>query len=172
MHCAARRCRILPPRFFHIREPKGACHSIGVDSAARSRTLLLSMETGKTWSAKSLESCRPSGRGLNGINRVCERGASIPRRSTTSCTHHVATNTVSRHRRALRPVTTKATGSAADRASFVAGGRRLDHLHKSLPMAPLACTIEPRALSAGRSRRAEEARAREPRTLKAKKIEA
>jgi N-methylhydantoinase A len=157
-------------------------YRLGVDVGGTFTDLLLVNEkTGKTWSAKVPSTPADQSIGvLNGIKRVCERAGIDPTEidhvmhGTTVATNTVLTGTGAR----CGLVTTKGYRQVLQIArSFVPGGLGGWIIYnKSLPMAPLACTIEAdeRISAKGEVVRAlDEAALRESlRALKAKKIEA
>lgn len=157
-------------------------YRLGVDVGGTFTDLLLVNEkTGKTWSAKVPSTPADQSIGvLNGINRVCERAGINPTEidhvmhGTTVATNTVLTGTGAR----CGLVTTKGYKQVLQIArSFVPGGLGGWIIYnKSLPMAPLACTIEAdeRVSAKGEVVRAlnEPALRESLRGLKAKKIEA
>ncbi len=123
-------------------------YRLGVDVGGTFTDLLLVNEkSGKTWSAKVPSTPADQSVGvLNGIQRVCER-AGIDPKSIDHVMHGttVATNTVLTGTGALCGlVTTKGYRQVLQIArSFVPGGLGGWVIYnKSLPMAPLSCTIE------------------------------
>ena len=157
-------------------------YRLGVDVGGTFTDLLLVNEkTGKTWSAKVPSTPADQSIGvLNGIKRVCERAGIDPTEidhvmhGTTVATNTVLTGTGAR----CGLVTTKGYKQVLQIArSFVPGGLGGWIIYnKSLPMAPLACTIEAdeRVSAKGEVVRAlnEPALRESLRALKAKKIEA
>jgi N-methylhydantoinase A len=157
-------------------------YRLGVDVGGTFTDLLLVNEkTGKTWSAKVPSTPADQSIGvLNGINRVCERAGIDPKQidhvmhGTTVATNTVLTGTGAR----CGLVTTKGYKQVLQIArSFVPGGLGGWIIYnKSLPMAPLALTIEAdeRVSAKGEVVRAlDEAALRASlRTLKSKNIEA
>jgi len=157
-------------------------YRLGVDVGGTFTDLLLVNEkTGKTWSAKVPSTPADQSVGvLNGIKRVCERAGIDPTaidhvmHGTTVATNTVLTGTGAR----CGLVTTKGYRQVLQIArSFVPGGLGGWIIYnKSLPMAPLACTIEAdeRVSAKGEVvRKLDEPALRESlRGLKAKKIEA
>ena len=123
-------------------------YRLGVDVGGTFTDLLLVNEkTGKTWSAKVPSTPADQSIGvLNGIKRVCERAGIDPTEidhvmhGTTVATNTVLTGTGAR----CGLVTTKGYKQVLQIArSFVPGGLGGWVIYnKSLPMAPLACTIE------------------------------
>ena len=157
-------------------------YRLGVDVGGTFTDLLLVNEkTGKTWSAKVPSTPADQSIGvLNGIKRVCERAGIDPTEidhvmhGTTVATNTVLTGTGAR----CGLVTTKGYKQVLQIArSFVPGGLGGWIIYnKSLPMAPLSCTIEAdeRVSAKGEVVRAlnEPALRESLRALKAKKIEA
>ena len=157
-------------------------YRLGVDVGGTFTDLLLVNEkTGVTWSAKVPSTPADQSVGvLNGIKRVCERAGIDPTaidhvmHGTTVATNTVLTGTGAR----CGLVTTKGYRQVLQIArSYVPGGLGGWIIYnKSLPMAPLACTIEAdeRVSAKGEVvRPLDEAALRESlRGLKAKKIEA
>jgi N-methylhydantoinase A len=155
---------------------------LGVDVGGTFTDLLLVNEkTGKTWSAKVPSTPADQSIGvLNGIKRVCERAGIDPKQidhvmhGTTVATNTVLTGTGAR----CGLVTTKGYKQVLQIArSFVPGGLGGWIIYnKSLPMAPLALTIEAdeRVSAKGEVVRGlDEAALRASlRTLKSKNIEA
>lgn len=123
-------------------------YRLGVDVGGTFTDLLLVNEkTGKTWSAKVPSTPADQSVGvLNGIKRVCERAGIDPRQidhvmhGTTVATNTVLTGTGAR----CGLVTTKGYKQVLQIArSYVPGGLGGWIIYnKSLPMAPLALTIE------------------------------
>jgi N-methylhydantoinase A len=121
---------------------------LGVDVGGTFTDLLLVNEkTGMTWSAKVPSTPKDQSIGvLNGVNRVCEKAGIDPTQidhvmhGTTVATNTVLTGTGAR----CGLVTTKGYKQVLQIArSFVPGGLGGWVIYnKSLPMAPLACTIE------------------------------
>ena len=157
-------------------------YRLGVDVGGTFTDLLLVNEsTGQTWTAKVPSTPADQSIGvLNGIGRVCERAGIDPDKiehvmhGTTVATNTVLTGTGAR----CGLVTTKGYRQVLQIArSFVPGGLGGWVIYnKSLPMAPLSCTIEAdeRVGARGEVVRAldEPALRRSLRGLKAKKIEA
>lgn len=157
-------------------------YRLGVDVGGTFTDLLLVHEkTGKTWSAKVPSTPADQSIGvLNGILRVCERAGIDPQiidhvmHGTTVATNTVLTGTGAR----VGLVTTKGYRQVLQIArSYVPGGLGGWIIYnKSLPMAPLACTIEAdeRVSAKGEVVRGldEEALRKSLRTLKVQKIEA
>ncbi|MCP5472127.1 MAG: hydantoinase/oxoprolinase family protein [Sinobacteraceae bacterium] len=157
-------------------------YRLGVDVGGTFTDLLLVNEkTGKTWSAKVPSTPADQSIGvLNGIERVCERAGIAPAEidhvmhGTTVATNTVLTGTGAR----CGLVTTKGYKQVLQIArSFVPGGLGGWVIYnKSLPMAPLACTIEAdeRVSAKGQVVRKldENALRVSLRSLKSKKIEA
>jgi N-methylhydantoinase A len=157
-------------------------YRLGVDVGGTFTDLLLVNEkTGMTWSAKVPSTPADQSIGvLNGIKRVCEKAGIAPTsidhvmHGTTVATNTVLTGTGAR----CGLVTTKGYRQVLQIArSFVPGGLGGWVIYnKSLPMAPLSCTIEAdeRVSAKGEVvRPLDEAALRESlRTLKSKKIEA
>jgi len=157
-------------------------YRLGVDVGGTFTDLLLVNEkTGKTWSAKVPSTPADQSIGvLNGIERVCERAGIEPTEidhvmhGTTVATNTVLTGTGAR----CGLVTTKGYKQVLQIArSFVPGGLGGWVIYnKSLPMAPLACTIEAdeRVSAKGEVVRKldEDALRASLRSLRAKKIEA
>ena len=157
-------------------------YRLGVDVGGTFTDLLLVNEkTGKTWSAKVPSTPADQSVGvINGLKRVCERAGINPTEidhvmhGTTVATNTVLTGTGAR----CGLVTTKGYRQVLQIArSFVPGGLGGWIIYnKSLPMAPLACTIEAdeRVSAKGEVVRAldEPALRASLRTLKSKKIEA
>ena len=157
-------------------------YRLGVDVGGTFTDLLLVNEkTGQTWSAKVPSTPADQSIGvLNGLNKVCERAGISPTaidhvmHGTTVATNTVLTGTGAR----VGLVTTKGYKQVLQIArSFVPGGLGGWIIYnKSLPMAPLACTIEAdeRVSAKGEVvRKLDEKQLRaELRALKAKKIEA
>jgi N-methylhydantoinase A len=157
-------------------------YRLGVDVGGTFTDLLLVNEkTGMTWSAKVPSTPADQSIGvLNGIKRVCEKAGIAPTsidhvmHGTTVATNTVLTGTGAR----CGLVTTKGYRQVLQIArSFVPGGLGGWVIYnKSLPMAPLSCTIEAdeRVSAKGEVVRAlDEAALRESlRSLKSKKIEA
>ena len=157
-------------------------YRLGVDVGGTFTDLLLVNEkTGKTWSAKVPSTPADQSIGvLNGIERVCERAGIEPTEidhvmhGTTVATNTVLTGTGAR----CGLVTTKGYKQVLQIArSFVPGGLGGWVIYnKSLPMAPLACTIEAdeRVSAKGEVVRKldEDALRVSLRSLKTKKIEA
>ena len=123
-------------------------YRLGVDVGGTFTDLLLVNEkSGQTWSAKVPSTPADQSIGvLNGIKRVCERAGIDPSEidhvmhGTTVATNTVLTGTGAR----CGLVTTKGYKQVLQIArSFVPGGLGGWIIYnKSLPMAPLACTIE------------------------------
>ncbi|MFO0512585.1 MAG: hydantoinase/oxoprolinase N-terminal domain-containing protein, partial [Gammaproteobacteria bacterium] len=123
-------------------------YRLGVDVGGTFTDLLLVHEkSGQTWSAKVPSTPADQSVGvLNGIQRVCERAGIDPKQidhvmhGTTVATNTVLTGTGAR----CGLVTTKGYRQVLQIArSFVPGGLGGWIIYnKSLPMAPLACTIE------------------------------
>jgi N-methylhydantoinase A len=123
-------------------------YRLGVDVGGTFTDLLLVQEkTGQTWSAKIPSTPADQSIGvLHGINRVCERAGIDPSQiehvmhGTTVATNTVLTGTGAR----CGLVTTKGYRQVLQIArSYVPGGLGGWIIYnKSLPMAPLACTIE------------------------------
>ena len=123
-------------------------YRLGVDVGGTFTDLLLVHEkSGQTWSAKVPSTPADQSIGvLNGIKRVCERAAIDPKQidhvmhGTTVATNTVLTGTGAR----CGLVTTKGYRQVLQIArSYVPGGLGGWIIYnKSLPMAPLACTIE------------------------------
>ncbi|MFZ9478474.1 MAG: hydantoinase/oxoprolinase N-terminal domain-containing protein, partial [Steroidobacteraceae bacterium] len=123
-------------------------YRLGVDVGGTFTDLLLVQEkTGQTWSAKVPSTPADQSIGvLNGIKRVCERAGIDPSQidhvmhGTTVATNTVLTGTGAR----CGLVTTKGYRQVLQIArSYVPGGLGGWIIYnKSLPMAPLACTIE------------------------------
>jgi len=123
-------------------------YRLGVDVGGTFTDLLLVHEkTGETWSAKVPSTPADQSIGvLNGIKRVCERAGIDPAsidhvmHGTTVATNTVLTSTGAR----CGLVTTKGYRQVLQIArSYVPGGLGGWIIYnKSLPMAPLACTIE------------------------------
>jgi N-methylhydantoinase A len=121
---------------------------LGVDVGGTFTDLLLVHEkSGQTWSAKVPSTPADQSIGvLNGIKRVCERAGIDPKQidhvmhGTTVATNTVLTGTGAR----CGLVTTKGYRQVLQIArSYVPGGLGGWIIYnKSLPMAPLACTIE------------------------------
>ncbi len=157
-------------------------YRLGVDVGGTFTDLLLVNEkTGMTWSAKVPSTPKDQSVGvLNGLTRVCEKAGISPTQidhvmhGTTVATNTVLTGTGAR----CGLVTTKGYRQVLQIArSFVPGGLGGWVIYnKSLPMAPLACTIEAdeRVSAKGEVVRAlDEAALRVSlRTLKSQKIEA
>ncbi len=157
-------------------------YRLGVDVGGTFTDLLLVNEkTGMTWSAKVPSTPKDQSVGvLNGLTRVCEKAAISPTQidhvmhGTTVATNTVLTGTGAR----CGLVTTKGYRQVLQIArSYVPGGLGGWIIYnKSLPMAPLACTIEAdeRVSAKGEVVRAlDEAALRiSLRTLKSQKIEA
>ena len=157
-------------------------YRLGVDVGGTFTDLLLVHEkTGKTWSAKVPSTPADQSIGvLNGILRVCERAGIDPQiidhvmHGTTVATNTVLTGTGAR----VGLVTTKGYRQVLQIArSYVPGGLGGWIIYnKSLPMAPLACTIEAdeRVSAKGEVVRGldEDALRKSLRTLKVQKIEA
>jgi N-methylhydantoinase A len=157
-------------------------YRLGVDVGGTFTDLLLVHEkSGKTWSAKVPSTPADQSIGvLNGILRVCERAGIDPQiidhvmHGTTVATNTVLTGTGAR----VGLVTTKGYRQVLQIArSYVPGGLGGWIIYnKSLPMAPLACTIEAdeRVSAKGEVVRGldEEALRKSLRTLKVQKIEA
>lgn len=157
-------------------------YRLGVDVGGTFTDLLLVNEkTGVTWSAKVPSTPKDQSIGvLNGLNRVCEKAGISPTQidhvmhGTTVATNTVLTGTGAR----CGLVTTKGYRQVLQIArSFVPGGLGGWVIYnKSLPMAPLSCTIEAdeRISAKGEVVRAldETALRASLRTLKAQKIEA
>jgi N-methylhydantoinase A len=157
-------------------------YRLGVDVGGTFTDLLLVNEkTGKTWSAKVPSTPADQSIGvLNGLRRVCEHAGIDPTaidhvmHGTTVATNTVLTGTGAR----CGLVTTKGYRQVLQIArSYVPGGLGGWIIYnKSLPMAPLACTIEAdeRVSARGEVVHAlNEAALRDSlRGLKAKKIEA
>ena len=157
-------------------------YRLGVDVGGTFTDLLLVNEkTGQTWSAKVPSTPADQSIGvLNGLNKVCERAGISPTaidhvmHGTTVATNTVLTGTGAR----VGLVTTKGYRQVLQIArSFVPGGLGGWIIYnKSLPMAPLACTIEAdeRVSAKGEVvRKLDEKQLRSDlRALKAKKIEA
>ena len=123
-------------------------YRLGVDVGGTFTDLLLVHEkSGQTWSAKVPSTPADQSIGvLNGIKRVCERAGIDPKQidhvmhGTTVATNTVLTGTGAR----CGLVTTKGYRQVLQIArSYVPGGLGGWIIYnKSLPMAPLACTIE------------------------------
>jgi N-methylhydantoinase A len=123
-------------------------YRLGVDVGGTFTDLLLVNEaTGQSWTAKVPSTPADQSIGvLNGISRVCERAGIDPNaighvmHGTTVATNTVLTGTGAR----VGLVTTKGYRQVLQIArSFVPGGLGGWVIYnKSLPMAPLACTIE------------------------------
>ena len=157
-------------------------YRLGVDVGGTFTDLLLVNEkTGMTWSAKVPSTPKDQSVGvLNGLTRVCEKAGISPTQidhvmhGTTVATNTVLTGTGAR----CGLVTTKGYRQVLQIArSYVPGGLGGWVIYnKSLPMAPLACTIEAdeRVSAKGEVVRAlDEAALRVSlRTLKSQKIEA
>ena len=157
-------------------------YRLGVDVGGTFTDLLLVHEkSGQTWSAKVPSTPADQSIGvLNGIQRVCERAGIDPKQidhvmhGTTVATNTVLTGTGAR----CGLVTTKGYRQVLQIArSYVPGGLGGWIIYnKSLPMAPLACTIEAdeRISAKGEVVRGldEEALRKSLRSLKAQKIEA
>ncbi len=157
-------------------------YRLGVDVGGTFTDLLLVNEkSGQTWSAKVPSTPADQSIGvLNGLNRVCERAGINPTaidhvmHGTTVATNTVLTGTGAR----CGLVTTKGYRQVLQIArSFVPGGLGGWIIYnKSLPMAPLACTIEAdeRVSAKGEVIRKldEKALRLSLRALKSKKIEA
>ena len=157
-------------------------YRLGVDVGGTFTDLLLVHEkSGQTWSAKVPSTPADQSIGvLNGILRVCERAGIDPQiidhvmHGTTVATNTVLTGTGAR----VGLVTTKGYRQVLQIArSYVPGGLGGWIIYnKSLPMAPLACTIEAdeRVSAKGEVVRGldEEALRKSLRTLKVQKIEA
>ena len=157
-------------------------YRLGVDVGGTFTDLLLVNEkTGMTWSAKVPSTPKDQSVGvLNGLTRVCEKAGISPTQidhvmhGTTVATNTVLTGTGAR----CGLVTTKGYRQVLQIArSYVPGGLGGWVIYnKSLPMAPLACTIEAdeRVSARGEVVRAlDEAALRiSLRTLKSQKIEA
>lgn len=157
-------------------------YRLGVDVGGTFTDLLLVNEkTGMTWSAKVPSTPKDQSVGvLNGLTRVCEKAGISPTQidhvmhGTTVATNTVLTGTGAR----CGLVTTKGYRQVLQIArSYVPGGLGGWVIYnKSLPMAPLACTIEAdeRVSAKGEVVRAlDEAALRASlRTLKVQKIEA
>lgn len=157
-------------------------YRLGVDVGGTFTDLLLVHEkSGQTWSAKVPSTPADQSVGvLNGIQRVCERAGIDPKQidhvmhGTTVATNTVLTGTGAR----CGLVTTKGYRQVLQIArSYVPGGLGGWIIYnKSLPMAPLACTIEAdeRVSAKGEVVRGldEEALRKSLRSLKAQKIEA
>ena len=157
-------------------------YRLGVDVGGTFTDLLLVNEkTGQTWSAKVPSTPADQSIGvLNGLNKVCERAGISPpaidhvMHGTTVATNTVLTGTGAR----VGLVTTKGYKQVLQIArSFVPGGLGGWIIYnKSLPMAPLACTIEAdeRVSAKGEVVRAldEKQLRADLRALKAKNIEA
>ena len=157
-------------------------YRLGVDVGGTFTDLLLVNEkTGKTWSAKVPSTPKDQSIGvLNGITRVCERAGIVATEidhvmhGTTIATNTVLTGTGAR----CGLVTTKGYKQVLQIArSFVPGGLGGWVIYnKSLPMAPLSCTIEAdeRVSAKGEVVRAlnEKSLRESLRALKAKNIEA
>ncbi len=157
-------------------------YRLGVDVGGTFTDLLLVNEkTGMTWSAKVPSTPKDQSVGvLNGLTRVCEKAGINPTQidhvmhGTTVATNTVLTGTGAR----CGLVTTKGYRQVLQIArSYVPGGLGGWVIYnKSLPMAPLACTIEAdeRVSAKGEVIRAlDEAALRVSlRTLKSQKIEA
>ena len=157
-------------------------YRLGVDVGGTFTDLLLVNEkTGNTWSAKVPSTPADQSIGvLNGIKRVCERAGIKPTaidhvmHGTTVATNTVLTGTGAR----CGLVTTKGYRQVLQIArSYVPGGLGGWVIYnKSLPMAPLSCTIEADERVSAKGdvvRPLNEAALRDSlRGLKAKKIEA
>jgi N-methylhydantoinase A len=157
-------------------------YRLGVDVGGTFTDLLLVNEkTGVTWSAKVPSTPKDQSIGvLNGLNRVCEKAGISPTQidhvmhGTTVATNTVLTGTGAR----CGLVTTKGYRQVLQIArSYVPGGLGGWVIYnKSLPMAPLSCTIEAdeRVSAKGEVVRAldENALRASLRTLKTQKIEA
>ncbi len=157
-------------------------YRLGVDVGGTFTDLLLVNEkTGMTWSAKVPSTPKDQSVGvLNGLTRVCEKAGISPTQidhvmhGTTVATNTVLTGTGAR----CGLVTTKGYRQVLQIArSFVPGGLGGWVIYnKSLPMAPLSCTIEAdeRVSAKGEVVRAldENALRASLRTLKSQKIEA
>ncbi|NCW57635.1 MAG: hydantoinase/oxoprolinase family protein [Gammaproteobacteria bacterium] len=155
-------------------------YRLGVDVGGTFTDLLLVQEkTGQTWSAKVPSTPADQSIGvLNGIKRVCERAGIDPSQidhvmhGTTVATNTVLTGTGAR----CGLVTTKGYRQVLQIArSYVPGGLGGWIIYnKSLPMAPLACTIEERVSAKGDVVRAldEKALRASLKKLKSQKIEA
>ncbi len=157
-------------------------YRLGVDVGGTFTDLLLVNElTGKTWSAKVPSTPADQSIGvLNGLKRVCERAGIDPTEidhvmhGTTVATNTVLTGTGAR----CGLVTTKGYRQVLQIArSYVPGGLGGWIIYnKSLPMAPLACTIEADERVSAKGdvvHKLNEAALRESlRGLKTKKIEA
>ena len=157
-------------------------YRLGVDVGGTFTDLLLVHEkSGQTWSAKVPSTPADQSIGvLNGIKRVCERAGISPKEiehvmhGTTVATNTVLTGTGAR----CGLVTTKGYRQVLQIArSYVPGGLGGWIIYnKSLPMAPLACTIEAdeRVSAKGEVVRGldEEALRKSLRGLKSQKIEA
>lgn len=157
-------------------------YRLGVDVGGTFTDLLLVNEsTGQTWTAKVPSTPADQSIGvLNGIARVCERAGIEPDKiehvmhGTTVATNTVLTGTGAR----CGLVTTKGYRQVLQIArSFVPGGLGGWVIYnKSLPMAPLSCTIEADERVGARGevvRKLDEAALRVSlRALKAKSIEA
>ena len=123
-------------------------YRLGVDVGGTFTDLLLVNEkTGMTWSAKVPSTPKDQSIGvLHGLNRVCEKAGIAPTQidhvmhGTTIATNTVLTGTGAR----CGLVTTKGYRQVLQIArSYVPGGLGGWIIYnKSLPMAPLACTIE------------------------------
>ena len=123
-------------------------YRLGVDVGGTFTDLLLVNEkSGQTWSAKVPSTPADQSIGvLNGILKVCERAGIDPKQidhvmhGTTVATNTVLTGTGAR----VGLVTTKGYKQVLQIArSYVPGGLGGWIIYnKSLPMAPLACTIE------------------------------
>ena len=157
-------------------------YRLGVDVGGTFTDLLLVHEkSGQTWSAKVPSTPADQSIGvLNGILRVCERAGIDPQiidhvmHGTTVATNTVLTGTGAR----VGLVTTKGYRQVLQIArSYVPGGLGGWIIYnKSLPMAPLSCTIEAdeRVSAKGEVVRGlnEDALRKSLRTLKSQKIEA
>lgn len=157
-------------------------YRLGVDVGGTFTDLLLVHEkSGKTWSAKVSSTPADQSIGvLNGILRVCENAGIDPTEidhvmhGTTVATNTVLTSTGAK----CGLVTTKGYRQVLQIArSFVPGGLGGWVIYnKSLPMAPLACTIEADERVSAKGEivhKLDEAKLRESlRTLKKQKIEA
>ena len=157
-------------------------YRLGVDVGGTFTDLLLvHEETGRTWTAKVPSTPADQSIGvLNGIARVCERAGIEPSQikrvmhGTTVATNTVLTGTGAK----CGLVTTRGFRQVLQIArSFVPGGLGGWVIYnKSLPLAPLSCTIEAHERISARGEVVEpldEERLRaDLRTLKAKQIEA